>query len=166
MTPNWLRPLGLAVLLLALAAPVRAQSFGFPWWRDAQFQRELALTAEQRARIDAIFQDALTKLRQKNQELNQQEDVLSRMIASNADESAIVTQVDKVEGVRAHLNKTRTLMLLHERQVLTPDQRVKLNKLHEQWVKDHPAPASTRPRGDGRGARGDGRGRETRRESR
>jgi Spy/CpxP family protein refolding chaperone len=148
MKPIWLRPLGLAALLLALAAPVRGQSFGFPWWRDAQFQRELALTAEQRTRIDAIFQDALTKLRQKNQELNQQEDELSRMIASNADESVIVKQVDKVEGVRAHLNKTRTLMLLHERQVLTPDQRLKLNKLHEQWVKDHPTTPNNRPRGD------------------
>ena len=31
------------------------------------------------------------------------------------------------------MNKMRTLMLLQERQVLTPDQRVKLNKLHEQW---------------------------------
>jgi Spy/CpxP family protein refolding chaperone len=148
MTPKWLRRLGLAALLLALAAPVRGQSFGFPWWRDAQFQRELALTAEQRTRIDAIFQDALAKLRQKNQELTQQEDELSRMIASNADESVIVTQVDKVEGVRAHLNKMRTLMLLHERQVLTPDQRVKLNKLHEQWIKDHPPTTNTRPRGD------------------
>jgi len=29
----------------------------------------------------------------------------------------------------------RTLMLLHERQVLTPDQRVRLNKLHEQMDK-------------------------------
>lgn len=148
MTPKWLRRLGLAALLLALAAPVRGQSFGFPWWRDAQFQRELALTAEQRTRIDAIFQDALAKLRQKNQELTQQEDELSRMIASNADESVIVTQVDKVEGVRAHLNKTRTLMLLHERQVLTPEQRVKLNKLHEQWIKDHPPTTNARPRGD------------------
>lgn len=148
MKPTWLRRLGPVVLLLALAAPVRGQSFGFPWWRDAQFQRELALTAEQRTRIDAIFQDALTKLRQKNRELNQQEDELSRMIASNADESLIAKQVDKVEGVRAHLNKTRTLMLLHERQVLTPDQRVKLNRLHEQWVKDHPNTNNNRPRGD------------------
>ena len=42
------------------------------------------------------------------------------------------------------MNKMRTLMLLHERQVLTPDQRVRLNKLHEQWEKDHAKP----PRGD------------------
>jgi hypothetical protein len=45
--------------------------------------------------------------------------------------------VDKVEGIRASLNKTRTLMLLRMRQVLSPDQRVILNKLSEQWEKDH-----------------------------
>ena len=32
------------------------------------------------------------------------------------------------------MNKMRTLMLLKVRQVLTPDQRVKFNKLHEQWA--------------------------------
>jgi Spy/CpxP family protein refolding chaperone len=35
------------------------------------------------------------------------------------------------------MNKMRTLMLLRMRQVLSPDQRVKLNKLHDQWEKDH-----------------------------
>jgi Spy/CpxP family protein refolding chaperone len=142
MQPTWPCRVASALLVLALAAPLHAQSFGFPWWRDAQFQRELALTADQSGRIDAIFQEAITKLRQKKQDLDQQEDELSRMIASNADEALVVKQVDKVEGIRAHMNKMRTLMLLHERQVLTPDQRVKLNKLHEQWVKDHARPRS------------------------
>jgi Spy/CpxP family protein refolding chaperone len=39
----------------------------------------------------------------------------------------------------------RTLQLLHIRQVLTPEQRIKLNKLHEQWERDH-----GRGRGDNR----------------
>jgi Spy/CpxP family protein refolding chaperone len=133
-----------AVFVLALAAPLHGQSFGFAWWRDAQFQHDLALTAEQSARIDTIFQASITELRQKNLELNRQEEELSRAIASGADEALVIRQVDKVESIRAHMNKTRTLMLLHERQVLTPDQRVRLNKLHEQWEKDHSKP----PRGD------------------
>ena len=33
------------------------------------------------------------------------------------------------------------LMLLKERQVLSPEQRVKLNKLHEQWERDHKLPS-------------------------
>jgi Spy/CpxP family protein refolding chaperone len=157
MRPTWLRALALGILLLALSAPIRAQSFGFQWWREARFQRDLALTAEQITRIDAIFQDALAKLRAGRQELDHSEEDLSHMIAANADEGAVTKQIDRVEGIRAHMNKMRTLMLLHERQVLTPDQRIKLNKLHEQWVKDHPAPDNSRPRGDGRGPRGDGR---------
>ena len=35
-------------------------------------------------------------------------------------------------------------MLLQERQVLSPDQRVKLNKLHEQWERDHKRPLTRR----------------------
>src|SRR5438128_11106821 len=87
-------------LLLALAAPVHGQPFGFPWWRDAQFQRDLSLTHEQSGKIDAIFQDAISKLRVKKQELDQLEDALSGMIATNADEAAVVRQVDKVEATR------------------------------------------------------------------
>jgi Spy/CpxP family protein refolding chaperone len=128
------------LFLLAFTASGRAQSFGFPWWRDAQFQKDLSLTAEQSARIDSVFQSTITLLRQKKQDLDQQEAELSRLIAANADETVVAKQVDKVEGIRATLNKSRTLMLLHMRQVLSPDQRVKLNKLHEQWEKDHRRP--------------------------
>jgi Spy/CpxP family protein refolding chaperone len=138
---RWALPVILLSLFsLAPAAPVHAQSFGFAWWRDAQFQRDLALGADQTARIEAVFQAAISQLRQKKQDLDQQEEELSRMISSNADESLVTRQVDKVETTRAGMNKLRTLMLLHERQVLTPDQRAKLNRLHEQWEKDHKPP--------------------------
>jgi Spy/CpxP family protein refolding chaperone len=128
------------VFLLALAIDGRGQSFGFPWWRDAQFQKDLSLSTEQSARIDSVFQSTISLLRQKKEELDQQEAELSRLIAGNADEAVVVRQVDRVEGIRAILNKNRTLMLLHMRQVLSPDQRVKLNKLHEQFEKDHRRP--------------------------
>ena len=144
MTSSWLRRLlPTLVFLVAQAASLHAQSFGFAWWRDAQFQHDLALSGDQTTRIEAVFQAAISQLRQKKQDLDQQEDALSRMISSNADETVVTRQVDKVESTRAAMNKVRTLMLLHERQVLTPDQRAKLNKLHEQWEKDHKTP----PRG-------------------
>jgi Spy/CpxP family protein refolding chaperone len=136
-----LRAAFVAILLsLAFAASGRAQSFGFPWWRDAQFQKDLSLSTEQSARIDSVFQSSVTLLRQKKAELDQLEAELSRLIAANAEEALVVRQVDKVESIRATLNKSRTLMLLHMRQVLSPDQRVRLNKLHEQWEKDHQRP--------------------------
>jgi Spy/CpxP family protein refolding chaperone len=128
------------VFLLAVATEGRAQSFGFPWWRDAQFQKDLSLSADQSARIDGVFQSTISVLRQKREELDQQEAELSRLIAGNADEAVVVRQVDKVEAIRANLNKQRTLMLLRMRQVLSPDQRVRLNKIYEQWQKDHKRP--------------------------
>jgi len=126
---------------LALAASIHGQSFGFAWWKDAQFQRELGLSAEQSARIDAIFQAAISQLRSKKEELDRQEALLSQQIAAGADEALVTKQVDRVEAIRAHMNKMRTLMLLKERQVLSPEQRVKLNKLHEQWERDHKRPS-------------------------
>jgi len=131
------------VFVLALGASIHAQSFGFPWWRDAQFQKELTLTADQSARIDGVFQSAMSTLRPKKEELDRQEAELSRLIAANADEAVVSFQLDKVEAIRTSMNKQRTLMLLRMRQVLSPDQRVRLNKLHEQWDKDH-----GRPHGD------------------
>jgi Spy/CpxP family protein refolding chaperone len=130
---------------LALATSGRAQSFGFPWWRDAQFQHDLTLTADQTGRIENLYQSTITQLRAKKAELDQQEEELSRLIAANAEEPLVIKQVDKVEAIRAHLNKMRTLLLLHIRGILTPDQRVRLNKLHEQWEKDH-----RRPHADGK----------------
>ena len=125
------------VALVALAQPLRGQSFGFPWWRDAQFQRDLSLTSDQTTRIENLFQSTVGALRAKKAELDQQEDELSRLIAINSDEASVVKQVDKVEAIRSNPNKMRTVQLLRIRQVLTPDQRTKLNKIHDQWEKDH-----------------------------
>lgn len=137
MHSTWRSAAGAALLLLALSAPVRGQSFGFPWWRDAQFQRDLSLTADQSGRIDAVFQKTIPTLREKRAELDAQEEELSRMIAANADEASVIRQVDKVEAIRSHMNKMRTLMLLRMRQILSPEQRAKLNQKYEQWEKDH-----------------------------
>jgi Spy/CpxP family protein refolding chaperone len=141
MRQTWVCRLLPALFVLVLAAPVRGQGFGFAWWKDAQFERELGLSAEQSAKIDAIFQATISQLRQKKDELDRQEDVLSKQIVAGADETLVTKQVDRVEAIRAQMNKMRTLMLLHERQVLSPDQRVKLSKLHEQRERNHKRPS-------------------------
>jgi Spy/CpxP family protein refolding chaperone len=141
MRETWVRRLLPVVFLLALAAPIHGQSFGFAWWRDPQFQRELSLSADQSARIDAIFQAAIAQLRPKKEELDKQEELLSQEIVAGADEALVTRQVDKVEAIRSQMNKMRTLMLLKERQILSPEQRVKLNKLHEQMEREHKRPS-------------------------
>lgn len=123
------------LLLLALAAPVGAQSFA--WWKDEQFQKEVGLTTDQCTRIDNVFQTTLPKLRQGKEELDRLQADLSKLIETNADEALVVKQVDRVEAQRAMLNKMRTLMLLHEHQVLKPDQLVKFKAAFDKWTQEH-----------------------------
>jgi Spy/CpxP family protein refolding chaperone len=103
------------------------------WWKTEPARTELALTSEQSTEIEGIFQDAIVLLRQQKDELDRLEGKLSRLIEMNADEAMVARQIDRVELVRSSLNKTRTLMLLHMRQVLTADQRVKLTEMHDRW---------------------------------
>jgi len=141
MRTTALRRLAAGFLLLALAAPLGAQS-SFAWWKSEEFQKDLGLTGDQCARIDSVFQATLPKLREGRAELDREEATLSQLIDQNVDEAQIAKQVDLVEATRARLNKLRTLMLFRMRQVLTPEQRTKFTPLHDKWIKDHPRKGS------------------------
>ena len=143
----------LAALLLVWPATSAVAQSGFSWWKDEHVVKALGLTTEQAKRIDHTFQKHLVAARPIKEELDRQEAELSRLIDAGADEALVVRQVDKVEVVRASLNKMRTLMLLHMRQVLSPEQRVKFTAVHGQWLRDHPPsprPGDTRGRTSGR----------------
>jgi len=136
---------GLVALSAGLVAGIEAraqapaqpsQPRGFAWWRTDQFQKNLGLSTDQVGRLEAVFQMALPDLRRGRDDLDRQEAELSRLIEMNADEATVIRQVDKVEGIRSHLNKTRQLLLLHQRQLLTPEQRVKLKALFDQMQAD------------------------------
>ena len=139
MRSNALRPVLTALLVLGFAAPVLAQN-GFPWWKDDKFVKDLGLSPDQSGRIDHVFRKTFPQLQQGSEELDRQEAELSRLIANNADEAVVERQIDKVEAVRATLNKTRMLMLLHMVRVMSPEQRARFNPLHDQWARDHPRP--------------------------
>lgn len=140
MTVARWRPLGQAltpvlfVLWLTLPALQAAQGPpSVPWWRSSQFQKDLGMSAEQVAKVDAIFQATLPELRLKRDDLDKFETKLSNLIEADADEASVARWVDKTEAARGNLNKLRTMMLMKMRQVLTPDQRVRFKALHEQW---------------------------------
>jgi Spy/CpxP family protein refolding chaperone len=59
--------------------------------------------------------------------------MLSRMIQDNVPESAVSPMIDHVEAARGTLDKMRTLMLVHMRQVLTASQRARFESLHAEW---------------------------------
>ena len=63
-----------AVVILVAGAGTTALAQRGKWWQDEQFRRELALTAEQSARLEAIFQKTQPTLRERMQTLNQAEE--------------------------------------------------------------------------------------------
>ena len=97
-----------------------------------------------------VFQATVPRLRQSKQELDREEAELSRLIEANSGEIQVARQLDKVEALRSNLNKMRTLMLLHQRELLSAEQRVKFKALHEQWERDRRANSHTSDSGEHR----------------
>jgi Spy/CpxP family protein refolding chaperone len=131
MNPCFYRRLMAVLCLLSVAAVASAQPLNWFWWKS---EPSLALTPEQSTQIDGVFQEGIARLMQQKDELDRLEGKLSRLIETMADEGQVSQQIDRVEAVRSTLNKTRTLMLLHMRQVLKPEQRLKLNALRDRRV--------------------------------
>jgi Spy/CpxP family protein refolding chaperone len=114
------------------------------WWKSDQFQKDLGMTADQVAKVDAIFEATLPELRHRKDELDRLEDKLSHLIEGDIDEVTVAKWVDKTESARGSLNKLRTLMLMRMRQVLRPDQRVRFKELHERWDRERQLQAARR----------------------
>jgi Spy/CpxP family protein refolding chaperone len=136
MIPFLCRPLLAVVCLLWFSAPVSAQQLNWFWWT---MEPTLALSPEQSAQIDGIFQEGIARMQKQKAELDRLEGKLSRLIETMATEAEVTEQIDRVEATRSTLNKTRTLMLLHMRQVLKPEQRLKLNALRDRREQERKA---------------------------
>jgi Spy/CpxP family protein refolding chaperone len=108
------------------------------WWVDEQSRAELGITSQQSAEIEQIFSATLPKLRGGRHELEQLEATLAQTIKDSVADPAVVRQqVEKVENLRAELNKTRTLMLYQMHRVLTAEQRQKLDAMFQRREREH-----------------------------
>jgi Spy/CpxP family protein refolding chaperone len=122
----------LVLALLLVGTPVAAEAQGFKWWQSERFQKELALTADQITRLEAIFQTTVPTLRAQKTALEKYEDKLSKVISdSTSDEAKVLQTADRVEATRTELSKTRTLMLFRMRRILTDEQNAKMKVLHD-----------------------------------
>jgi Spy/CpxP family protein refolding chaperone len=113
-------------VLVAPAQPGQA----FKWWHSEHFKRELGLTKEQTRRLEEIFESAVPTLRVQKKALDEAEATFERLFELG-DDATVMEQVGHVESARAELNKSRTMMLLRMRRVLTTDQWAKFTALHQ-----------------------------------
>jgi len=124
-------------LLLVLAVPASAGAQGFKWWQSDKFKADLVLLPEQIARLEEVYQGLRPTLTTGKEELDRLESRLSKTIAEGvAPEGDVMKMVDQVEHSRAELAKSRTLMIYRMHQVLTVEQRAKMNALHERWEQE------------------------------
>ena len=130
---------GVAILSIA---PASAQ--GFKWWQSDTFRHDLGLTQDQSTKIESIFQKTLPVLRQQKDALDRAEADFNQMVEAS-DDAQVMAQVAVVEAARSELNKSRTMMLLRMRRVLTPDQRVKFVMLQQQ-TRNHNRPGDAHRR--------------------
>jgi Spy/CpxP family protein refolding chaperone len=129
-----------AAVLVLLGMWVAAADAGqqrWKWWQAPQVQRDLGLASDQVTRIDQVFTETWPALHRAKIDLDTLEQELSALIASaDADEAQVARQIDRVEAARADLGRTRSMMLYRMYRALTPDQRVTLKALHEQWDRE------------------------------
>jgi Spy/CpxP family protein refolding chaperone len=145
--------LALSLIVLAGATPAFAQSF--KWWQTERFQKELVLTAEQVTRIEGIYQTTQPLLRAQKEAFDRREDKLSKVIADpKSDEPAVLQATDRLELARNEMSRTRTLLLFRIRRVLSDEQLLKLNKMHEHDRQDRERRERER-KGKGSGQRQD-----------
>jgi Spy/CpxP family protein refolding chaperone len=128
-----LRKLFICLVLSAivLAVPGVASAQG-KWWQSERFQKELLLTPEQITRIEGIYQTTMPLLRAQKEAFDRREEKLSKVIADpKSDEAMVVQATDRLESARNEMSRTRTLMFFRIRRVLSDEQHLKLNVLHE-----------------------------------
>jgi len=66
------------------------------------------------------------------QAVDRREEKLSKVISDpKSDEPAVIQATDRLESARNEMTRTRTLMLFRIRRVLSEEQLVKLNAMHD-----------------------------------
>src|SRR5687768_1721712 len=117
-----------ALFFSALLAASSAEAQVVKWWQETEFRRELALSPQQSADLDQIFERALPTLRRNRQALDDAQARLDQLIAHGTEAEAMV-QVDILVEAIARRNKARVLTLFDMYRVLTPVQRRALTGL-------------------------------------
>ncbi|HXS76914.1 MAG TPA: Spy/CpxP family protein refolding chaperone [Terracidiphilus sp.] len=93
------------------------------WWNNPKIIERLKLTEEQRKSMDGIFQNHREKLIDLRANLEKAEVEMEPLVkADQPNESAVMSQIDKVAQARAELEKANARFLFALRAKLTPEQ--------------------------------------------
>src|SRR2546426_73839 len=106
------------------------------FWKKGDVRRKLDLTEDQVRRLEQIFSSNEQTLADLEADVKKKKADFEALLADDRDDDKrIMAEVDLLEQARANLGKARVTMLLAMRKILTPEQREKLRRQHED--RDH-----------------------------
>jgi len=107
------------------------------WWSNDASKKELGLTADQAKTLDQIFTSTKDELAGYYEAMRREVKEAERLInESKVERWVVARQIDKSETARSSFNKLRLMTLYRMHQVLTPEQRVKLQAMLERDRRD------------------------------
>jgi periplasmic protein CpxP/Spy len=119
----------LIIVILLTASLVHAGHRG-KWWKHPQIVSQIGLTAEQVSAIESIFDTKKIKMSEYKDKLLEKRKKLQEKISDpNAKRKDIDKQAEEVDKLILKLDKINREMILEIREVLTPEQRIKLQEI-------------------------------------
>ena len=130
------------------------------WWNNPKIIEKLKLTDDQRKAMDDIFQKHREKLIDLRANLEKAEVEMEPLVkADQPNESAVMSQIDKVAQARAELEKANARFLFALRAKLTPEQwkqvqefRQNRGEMRHDWRHDGRGRGEGPGNGDDKGA--------------
>jgi len=93
------------------------------WWDRPDVVRQLGITADQRKKMDDVFQQMRPRLIDLHAALDKEEAAMEPLMEmAQPDDSRILPQIDRVAQARAELEKADARLMLALRHALTAEQ--------------------------------------------
>jgi len=135
----------LAAFLVTLSAPFASADpppgddpfaqFLFPPEVIMKFQREIGLDEKQRTAIKESIQKAQSKFLDFQFDMQSEQEKLQKLLSSQkVDETAVLSQVDKVLTLEREVKKTQITLLVRIKNLLNETQQAKLTELRKEMA--------------------------------
>jgi Spy/CpxP family protein refolding chaperone len=93
------------------------------WWDRPEMVKNLGISADQRKKMDDVFQQMRAKLIDLHAALDKEEAAAEPLMqAAQLDDSKILPQIDRIAQARAELEKAEARLVLGLRHVMTVEQ--------------------------------------------
>ena len=132
------------LILILVFGTFHFSAYGFDddmvvkWWKNQKIVDELELTNSQVDQIEKIFSSHKSKMLEVHFKLRKKDEELSKKARNpNSTRKEILRLTNEVESIKGELRDIRVDMLLRIRDVLSPQQRGKLQEIQERYENPH-----------------------------